>query len=63
VDIGRDGVCYSVRGEDPLEIVHDGEKLTVRPDEPVRCELAPTPDFPEPGCVPGREPSRHRARA
>jgi alpha,alpha-trehalose phosphorylase len=62
VEIRRDGVTYSLQG-DALEIVHDGEKLTLKPDEPVHRDLATVPDFPAPRQVPGREPSRHRGRA
>jgi alpha,alpha-trehalose phosphorylase len=63
VEMTRDGVCYSVQGDQALDIVHVGEALTLSPDEPLRRDLAPTPDYPPPGQVPGREPSRHRARA
>jgi alpha,alpha-trehalose phosphorylase len=64
VEITQDGVSYAVQKEDePFEIVHDGEELTISPGEPVKRDLAPVPDFPTPGHVPGREPSRHRARA
>jgi alpha,alpha-trehalose phosphorylase len=63
VEITQDGVGYSVQGDEALDIVHDGEELTVSPGEPVKRGLAQTPDLPPPGQVPGREPSRHRARA
>jgi alpha,alpha-trehalose phosphorylase len=63
VEIQRDGATYSLRGEEPLQIVHNGEELTIEPDQPVHRDLAPLPDFPTPRQVPGREPSRHRGRA
>jgi alpha,alpha-trehalose phosphorylase len=63
VEITPDGVTYSLKGAQALDIVHDGEELTVGPDEPATRDLAPAPDFPPPAQVPGREPSRHRARA
>ncbi|HET9718918.1 MAG TPA: glycosyl hydrolase family 65 protein [Solirubrobacteraceae bacterium] len=63
VEITGEGVSYSVQGEKGLAIVHDGEELTVDPDRPVRRNLAAAPDFPAPCQIPGREPSRHRARA
>jgi alpha,alpha-trehalose phosphorylase len=62
VKLDPEGVTYLVRGEEPLEIVHDGEELTLEPDEAVRRDLAPIPDFPTPSQPPGREPSRHRGR-
>jgi alpha,alpha-trehalose phosphorylase len=63
VDIERGGVTYLLRGEEPLEIRHDGEELKLEPDQPVERDLCELPDFQAPRQVPGREPSRHRGRA
>jgi alpha,alpha-trehalose phosphorylase len=62
VEIARDGVTYSMRGEEPLTLVHDGETLTLEPDQPLTRPVPEPPDLPAPKQVPGREPSRHRAR-
>jgi alpha,alpha-trehalose phosphorylase len=62
VEVGREEVTYSLRGNEPLKIVHHGEELTVEPDQPVRRAVAPPPEFPAPRQVAGREPSRHRGR-
>jgi alpha,alpha-trehalose phosphorylase len=51
-----------MRGEEPLTLVHDGETLTLEPDQPLTRPVPQPPDLPAPKQVPGREPSRHRAR-
>jgi alpha,alpha-trehalose phosphorylase len=49
-------------GEDALDIVHHGERVTVTPGKTLKLKVPKTPALPEPGQPPGRAPRRRRAR-
>jgi alpha,alpha-trehalose phosphorylase len=59
-EIARPTVTYSLKEGDPLEIVHDGEKVTLTTDKPVTRPLASVPSLPRPSQPPGREPMHRR---
>ena len=64
VEIDAQAATYALDpGDDPLELLHWGEALTVRGGESQRRELPPAPDLEPPRQPPGREPMRARARA
>ena len=41
VDVSRHETTYTVRGEDALEICHQGEPVVLQPDVPTVMELHP----------------------
>jgi alpha,alpha-trehalose phosphorylase len=49
---------YTLESGDPLAIVHHGEALEVRPDEPATKRIPPAPRRERPRQPPGREPRR-----
>jgi alpha,alpha-trehalose phosphorylase len=59
-EITRSKVKYSLADGEPVQIVNDGEKLTVAADKPVSRPLAVIPSRPRPSQPPGREPMRRR---
>jgi len=61
VEVDAHEVTYSLAGKAPVDIVHHGKKLRVKPDQPVKRSIPPPPSFPAPKQVPGREPGPHRA--
>jgi alpha,alpha-trehalose phosphorylase len=63
VEVEREEARYSLLEGEPLEIEHNGERVTVNGDEPARLPIPPIPQRRPPGQPPGREPSRrHPAR-
>jgi alpha,alpha-trehalose phosphorylase len=59
VDIRPEGARYELLEGDALEILHDGEPLTVAPGAPQTRDLAPTPSREPPTQPPGRAPPRY----
>jgi alpha,alpha-trehalose phosphorylase len=62
IDARHDGVRYAIAQGDELELVHDGERFTLTPGEPVTRPVAPTPELPRPQQPPGRTPARRSSR-
>jgi alpha,alpha-trehalose phosphorylase len=61
VDVRPEAACYELLDGEPLEIVHDGEVLTVAPGSPQTRPLVPAPRRPVPEQPPERHPPRrHR---
>jgi alpha,alpha-trehalose phosphorylase len=64
VEVTRDAATYGLAaGEEPLELVHWGEKVVVGGGERVRRPLPAVPEADPPQQPPGREPMRARLRA
>jgi alpha,alpha-trehalose phosphorylase len=66
VDVVPKEATYAVETGEPLEIVHHGETLAVRPGESATRPIPPAPRRDRPRQPPGREPRRRvpeRARA
>jgi alpha,alpha-trehalose phosphorylase len=61
VEIRREGVRYELLDGEPLEIVHDGERLTL--DGGVTRPLPPIPDVGPTEQPPGRRPPRRQPEA
>jgi alpha,alpha-trehalose phosphorylase len=59
-EITRSKATYSLADGEPLQIAHEGEKLTLAADKPVHRPLAVIPSRPRPSQPPGREPLRRR---
>jgi alpha,alpha-trehalose phosphorylase len=59
-EITRSGAKYSMADGDPIEIVHNGEKLTLAADKPLTRPLAAIAARPRPSQPAGREPMRRR---
>jgi alpha,alpha-trehalose phosphorylase len=53
-------VTYSMRDGEPMQISHNGEKLTLTAGKPLTRRLAAIPSRPRPSQPPGREPLRRR---
>jgi alpha,alpha-trehalose phosphorylase len=63
VEVRPDAATYTLaEADEPLEILHWGEKVELEPGTPSRHALPAAPDVPEPSQPPGREPERARAR-
>jgi alpha,alpha-trehalose phosphorylase len=61
VDVRPDAVRYELLDGEPLELLHDGEVLTVASDAPQTRPLVPAPRRPVPEQPPARHPPRrHR---
>jgi alpha,alpha-trehalose phosphorylase len=58
----HDQVTYRLLEGEPLEIVHDGERLTLVVGVPVARPAPPVPNLPRPTQPPGREPARRVPR-
>ncbi|HEY7075743.1 MAG TPA: glycosyl hydrolase family 65 protein [Solirubrobacteraceae bacterium] len=59
VEVDSDRVTYELLSGEPLELLHDGESVTVAEGEPVSCRQAPAAGRANPGQPPGRVPRRH----
>jgi alpha,alpha-trehalose phosphorylase len=59
-EITRTKTKYSLADGEPIEIVHDGEKLTLAADKPLTRPMAAIPARPRPSQPAGREPMRRR---
>jgi alpha,alpha-trehalose phosphorylase len=59
VEVRAREVTYELLDGEPLELVHDGETVTVAADKPVKRRPAPAAGRANPGQPPGREPWRH----
>jgi alpha,alpha-trehalose phosphorylase len=59
-EITRTKTKYSLADGEPIEIVHDGEKLTLAADKPLTRPMAAIPTRPRPSQPAGREPMRRR---
>jgi alpha,alpha-trehalose phosphorylase len=63
VEVHPDAATYRLGDEDePLEITHWGEDVALRPGQPERREIPPTPELDPPRQPPGREPERAKRR-
>jgi alpha,alpha-trehalose phosphorylase len=59
VEVRSETATYTLADDqDPLEITHWGELVRLDPGTPVRRDIPPAPDLPEPRQPPGREPGR-----
>ena len=58
VELAGDTATYTLEAGDELEIVHEGNALTVRPGDPEERAITRPPQRPRPDQPPGREPSR-----
>ncbi|MBV9311315.1 MAG: glycoside hydrolase family 65 protein, partial [Solirubrobacterales bacterium] len=61
VEIRHDGVRYTLVSGEALEIVHEGEALTLEADAPVVRPLVPLAERTAPTQPPGRAPARRQA--
>jgi alpha,alpha-trehalose phosphorylase len=59
-EITRTTAKYSLADGEPIEIVHDGEKLSLAADKPLTRPMAAIPPRPRPSQPAGREPMRRR---
>jgi alpha,alpha-trehalose phosphorylase len=59
-EITHNTAKYSISDGEPIEIVHDGEKLTLAADKPLTRPMAVIPARPRPSQPAGREPLRRR---
>lgn len=63
VEVRPDAATYTLaEGDEPLEILHWGERVALEPGTASRQAIPAAPDLPEPSQPPGREPERARAR-
>jgi alpha,alpha-trehalose phosphorylase len=63
VEVHADATTYRLDEKDePLEIIHWGEDVALRPGRPERRENPPTPEPDPPRQPPGREPERAKRR-
>ncbi len=60
VRIGPEEARYSLREGEPLEIVHHGRRLTLRPERSAKRKIPPAPAGERPEQPPGRAPRRRR---
>ncbi len=60
VEVTADTATYELLDGDAVELVHEGERLTVKPGEPVSMPVRAIPDLPTPKQPPGREPHPRR---
>ena len=60
VEVSAAAATYTLLDGTPMQIVHHGQPLTVRPGGPVPRPIPPAPARPEPTQPPGREPARRR---
>src|SRR5215218_7077839 len=63
VDVTPDAATYALLDGEALELVHDDERLTVRPGEPETRPLPPVPRRPTPVAPRGRRPPRRHDEA
>jgi alpha,alpha-trehalose phosphorylase len=63
VDVTPDAATYALLDGDALELVHDEERLTVRPGEPETRPLSRVPRRPTPVAPRGRRPPRRHDEA
>jgi alpha,alpha-trehalose phosphorylase len=61
VEITHEAATYAVADGKPLEIMHDGEKVSLQAGKPQTRKLHPIPPRPRPSQPPGRAPARRRA--
>jgi alpha,alpha-trehalose phosphorylase len=62
VEVHDSAASYSLRdGDEPLELLHHGERVTVEAGAPLRLEVPEAPARPEPKQPPGRAPRRRRS--
>ena len=61
VEVSAAAATYTLLDGTPMQIVHHGQPLTVRPGGPVPRPIPPAPARPEPAQPPGREPARQAA--
>jgi alpha,alpha-trehalose phosphorylase len=62
VEVDRYGARYRLTDGPPMDLLHNGERLTVGQEEPVTRPLRSVPESPRPRQPPGREPLPRRAR-
>jgi alpha,alpha-trehalose phosphorylase len=63
VEVCPDAASYRLGDADePLEIIHWGEEVALRPGRPERRAIPPTPKLDPPRQPPGREPERAKRR-
>jgi len=63
VELSRDGARYELLDGEPLDLIHDGERITVAPGAAVTRALAPRPERAAPTPPPGRAPPRRHREA
>jgi alpha,alpha-trehalose phosphorylase len=63
VDVTADAATYALLDGDALELIHDDERLTVRPGEPETRPLPRVPRRPTPAAPRGRRPPRRHDEA
>jgi alpha,alpha-trehalose phosphorylase len=60
VEISHETATYSVADGKPVEVMHYGEKVSLRAGKPHVREIPAIPSRPRPSQPPGREPARRR---
>ena len=63
VVVTSDSARYELLEGEPLELLHDGEPVTVEPGSPQTLPVAPPPRRPRPEQPPGRSPPRRHREA
>jgi alpha,alpha-trehalose phosphorylase len=62
VEVTPESASYRLLSGSPMELRHNGEQLTVGPDEPVSRPVRTVPELPRPHQPPGRAPARRWER-
>ncbi len=57
VEVGANEATYELLDGEPLEIIHHGDPITVKPGGPQRFDVPPAPELPTPHAPHGREPA------
>jgi alpha,alpha-trehalose phosphorylase len=58
VEVNAEAATYELLDGEAIELVHEGERLTVKPGSPVTMPVREIPDLPRPHQPPGRAPRR-----
>ncbi|OLB80638.1 MAG: family 65 glycosyl hydrolase [Actinobacteria bacterium 13_2_20CM_2_71_6] len=59
VEVNAETATYGlIDGDEAMELMHEGERLIVKPGQPVSMPVRQVPDLPRPSQPPGREPRR-----
>jgi alpha,alpha-trehalose phosphorylase len=57
VEVRANEATYELLDGEPLEIIHHGEPITVKPGGPLKFDVPPAPELPTPHAPHGREPA------
>ena len=60
VEVNAETATYELLDGEAVDLVHEGERLTVKPGQPVSMPVRAVPELPTPHQPPGREPHGRR---